>query len=72
MIFDYTIVDDLNSEEIKSLLASNRIPRELREHIKQLLEVLEVLKLYPFVENKNKSIPKYTKAKLKLGEQEWK
>jgi hypothetical protein len=28
---------------------------------KQLLEVLEVMKLYPFVCDKNKSVPKYNK-----------
>jgi hypothetical protein len=34
----------------------------------QLLTALECLKLYPFVADKNKSVPKYTKAKIKLGE----
>jgi len=30
---------------------------------KQLLDALEVIKLYPFVCDKNKSVPKYSKAK---------
>ena len=33
---------------------------------KQLQDVLESLKLYPFVCDKNKSVPKYVKAKEKL------
>ena len=33
---------------------------------KQLLEVLEVLKLYPFVCDKSKSVPKYVKAKREI------
>jgi len=37
---------------------------------KQLLEVLEVLKLYPFVKDKYKSSLKYARVKNRLGEQE--
>jgi hypothetical protein len=47
MKWDYTIVDDLNSEEIKSLLASNRIPRELIKHIKIQLSFRVIKELIP-------------------------
>jgi len=32
----------------------------------QLLKALEVMKLYPNVCDKNKSVPRYTKAKIKF------
>jgi len=37
---------------------------------KQLYKALEILKLYPFVSDKYKSVPKYVKAKLALNKQE--
>jgi len=52
----------ISSKEIREVLDEALDNLEGDFTNKQLLEVLEIMKLYPFVCDKNKSVPKYTKA----------